>query len=244
MKPDDINKAFIWPKAESLKQQQYGSSLYKADPLLAQLEKLITQRKAWAPITGSTKRTEPANKLKDWFSKQHTQKRQVDLSLRTSLKVFLRLKDFPVVPEHPEKRIISTSKNIAYLIDNSSDFLSSLTSAFGAITKRKAESLLKTNLGVFVYISNSVESGGRAFSGDPFTGQAAAYSRIFAHDLFGNRVLNYVSYYPHQLYSQFYSRNGTIPENKGVRLLRSQATLIIACGGILISPADWRILNE
>lgn len=244
MKQEDINTAFLWPKAVDLTIQQYGSPLYKADSLLEQLEQLISQKKAWAPITGSTKRTEPSDKLADWLSRQHSQKRQVDQSLGMSFEVSLRLTDFPEIPQQPGKRIISTSKNIAYLIDESSDFLLSIKKAFGSATQRKAAEILSDSLGVFVYISNSIESGGRAFSGDPFTGQAAAYSRIFAHDLFGNRVLNYVAYYPHQLYTQFYTRTGDIPQNKGVRLLRSQATLIITCCGILIKPDEWRIMNE
>ena len=98
-------------------------------------------------------------------------------------------------------------------------------------------------LGVVLYVCNSVESGGRGFSGDPFTGQAAAYSRIFAYDLYGQRVLNFVTYYPHQLYSQLFTRNGELPQNKGVRMLRSQATLIVTCGGHLVDPQRWRIIS-
>jgi hypothetical protein len=236
-----VNRTFLWPKTKDLGIIQAGTSLYKQDKFIAELEKLISKQKAWAPVAGSTKRTEPISKLERWIRDQESRKRIVDSQLGFSFNISLNIQSFPTIQGKPSKRTITTSRNIAYLLDASDDFLYILGLAFGEKTRFDAESCLEKELGVFVYITNSIESGGRAFKGDPFTGQAAAYSRIFAHDLLGNRVLNFVAYYPHQLYSQFYEQNGKIPNNKGVKMLRSQATLIITSGGILIEPTNWRI---
>ena len=243
MTPEEINSAFLWPTAEELPQRQIGSPLYKHDPLLAQLENLVTGGIAWTPILGSTKRTESEVKLTEWLGDQMRQKSRFDAQMDVSFPVELTLDDFPLVADRQASRIVTTSRNIAYLIDRKDHFLAALARAFGDGQAARAEALLSGNLGVFVYVTNSVESGGRAFSGDPFTGQGAAYSRIFAHDLLGRRVLYFVAYYPHQLYSQLFTRTGAAPNNKGVKMLREQASLIVTTGGVLIEPQDWRLVR-
>ncbi len=243
MRPESLLEEFLWPKANTLPSGQQAKPLYKADPLLAGIEQLIATKKAWSPISGSTKRTEPNEKLERWFNAQHAHKQQVDRRLSVSLRAPLALSDFPMVPNRSGRRVISTSKRIVYLIDQAGDFLDVFGDAFGISLKEKATTALNQKLGIVLYVCNSVESGGRGFSGDPFTGQAAAYSRIFAYDLYGQRVLNFVTYYPHQLYSQLFTRNGELPQNKGVRMLRSQATLIVTCGGHLVDPQRWRIIS-
>ena len=242
MRPEQINTAFLWPKTSELGARQEGKPLFKEDPLLKGLEDLISHKKAWAPILGSTKRTEPSDKLTNWIDAQREKKKLFDRAANISFSADIDLHDFPQIPERTGNRVISTSRNIAYLVDYCSDFLDVLEKSFGIDCRRKAASVLSNELGVFVYVSNSVESGGRAFSGDPFTGQAAAYSRIFAHDMLGERVLSFVAYFPHQLYSQFFTQTGGIPKNKGVKMHTSQSTLIITCGGILIEPRGWKVI--
>jgi hypothetical protein len=239
MNQEEINAAFIWPNADQITQE--GSALYKHDPLLILFENLITQGKAWAPISGSTKRTEPNEKLIVWLSEQNSKKNSVLRGLGVKYQENIELNNFPFDEEKPAKRVITTSKNIAYIIDKADYFLECLRMAFGEKSYQSAKAIVSVNIGVFVYLTNSVESGGRAFSGDPFTGQAAAYSRIFAHDLLGKQVLNYVAYYPHQLFTQFFKRNGHMPENKGVKMLRSQADLIISYKGVIIEPKQWEV---
>jgi hypothetical protein len=243
---EHINKAFLWPKARDFKNGQTASHLYKHDALLVSLEQLVTDKRAWGPIKGTTKRTESEQKLRDWLQRQNLK----CLSLQQlpdfhhDYGVELSLSDFPENTRTANTRVVTTSPNIAYLLDDTGDFTQSLSQAFGAKSGQISARVLSEEIGTFVYVTNSVESGGRAFSGDPFTGQVAAYSRIFAHDLLGNRVLNFVAYYPHQLYSQFYTARGLIPNNKGVKMLRSQATLIVSCGGILLEPREWKIISE
>ena len=233
----------MWPQARALSTPQRGSSLYKADSFLGGVEELITDGRAWAPISGSTKRTETTAKLNLWIRQQLTKKEMIADRLGIRFDAALNIESFPQVPDRPDTRVISTSRNIAYLIDSSADFLNVVESSFGVERRRNAERLLSPALGVFVYVSNSIESGGRAFKGDPFTGQVAAYSRIFAFDLFGARVLNFVAYYPHQLYSQFISRSAATLQNKGVRMLRTQASLIVTSGGVLFNPAPWEVMS-
>lgn len=242
MKPDEINTAFLWPKATALPVQRYAQPLYKGDSFLASIENLISLRRAWAPIGGSTRRVESSDKLSVWIAAQLNHKHRVDARLGLSIPVTMRVEDFPQDATRVANRTISTARNIAYLIDSSSDFMAVYAGAFQMSANRVAN-ILDNSLGVFLYVCNSIESGGRAFSGDPFTGQAAAYSRIFAHDLFGQRVLNFVAYYPHQLYSQCFTQAGTIPRNKGVKMLSSQATLLITCGGVIIEPRQWSVVQ-
>lgn len=243
---EHINKSFLWTKARDLPNAQSGSQLYKHDALLICLEQLITDKRAWGPIEGTTKRTESEVKLRSWLHDQNTkcQSLQQLADFRHNYGVELDLSDFPENTRTANTRVVTTSPNIAYLLDDTNDFIQALNQAFGAKSGQVSATVLNEKIGTFVYVTNSVESGGRAFSGDPFTGQVAAYSRIFAHDLLGNRVLNFVAYYPHQLYSQFYTARGVIPNNKGVKMLRSQATLIVSCGGILLEPREWKIISE
>lgn len=243
---EHINQAFIWTKAHDLQNGQSGNQLYKHDALLIRLEQLITDKRAWGPIEGTTKRTEKEQKLRTWLDDQNLKCRSLQRleDFHRNYGVELSLSDFPENARTPNTRVVTTSSNIAYLLDDTRDLIQALSEAFGANSGQASARVLNEKIGTFVYVTNSVESGGRAFSGDPFTGQVAAYSRIFAHDLLGNRVLNFVPYYPHQLYSQFYTARGTIPNNKGVKMLRSQASLIVSCGGVLLEPSEWKIISE
>jgi hypothetical protein len=243
MDPKSINENFLWPNATDLPSAAYSESeLYKFDPLLSGVEDLVSQRKAWPPITGTTRRTEKTKKLEKWIGKQENHKNEVDASLGTSNLASLEIDDFPSDSDSPKKRTVTIARNIAYLIDECGPFLSCIENAFGAHAKASAESVLDTDIGVFLYVTNSVTSNGRAFKGDPFTGQGAAYSRIFTVDLLNNKVRNFVCYYPHQLYSQFYYKSGAIPRAKGVLMLRSQAELLMTAGGVMINPEPWKII--
>ncbi len=242
MRSESINEAFLWQRSTSLSQPQSARPLYKQDPFLFQLEELITKRKAWAPITGTTCRTEKAADLLKWINTQNATRQSFDRRLGPHIPATLQLTDFPQYGGNPDKRILSSSARIVYLVDDYTSFLTACDRSFGIELHDKAARLL-ADLPVFVYVSNSIESGGRAFKGDPFTGQLAAYSRIFAYDLLGQRVMNFVAYYPHQLYSQFFTANGRAPDSKGVKVLRSQATLIITCGGVPIYPYEWSVIE-
>ena len=90
---------------------------------------------------------------------------------------------------------------------------------------------------------DSLESGGRAFSGDPFTGQVAAYSKIFCYNLENNKERTFIIYYSHQLYSQFFTASGTIKQNKGTKVIEKNVDLLITNNGIVLDPKKWKVLN-
>jgi hypothetical protein len=92
-------------------------------------------------------------------------------------------------------------------------------------------------------VTNSVESGGRAFSGDPFTGQVTAYIKIFATDVYNRKTHNSVLYYPHQLYSQIFEADGRTRDNKGIKMLHQLADALVFAGGVIVNPKDWSVLS-
>lgn len=239
MKSEEILSAFRWPKAADVTDKR-ATPLHKHDELLLRVEQLIDDGKAWAPIDGSTKRCESDLKLIGWIDAQNAKKARFDAREGKQRTAELALEQFPA-PE-PGKRVITTARNIAYLIDSASVFLDAVGGAFGATARDAASSCLDPSIGVFLYVTNSIEAGGRAFSGDPFTGQAAAYAWIFARDFEGTPALNFVGYYPHQLYSQFFTAAGTKPSNKGVNMLSANARLLITCSGVMLEPTAWKLV--
>ncbi len=243
MKDESINESFLWPDTDDVPGDAFKESgLFKHDPLLYHVEGLISSGEAWPPISGTTKRTEKTEKIKSWINKQKSHKKSVDEELELKISSDLKLDDFPISGKDPEKRTVTTARNITYLIDTCQDFLACIENGFGSSARSSAESVLDTDIGVFLYVTNSLTDSGRAFKGDPFTGQAAAYSRIFPIDLLNNRVRNFVCYYPHQIYSQFFYKNGNTPRAKGVLMLRSQSNLLITSGGTMIDPKTWKIV--
>lgn len=240
MKSEEILSAFYWPKAIDVDDKQ-ATPLHKHDELLSRIERLIDQGKAWAPINGSTKRCESDEKLTKWIAAQNATKATFDAKTGTQRSASLALNQFPV--SEPGKRVITTARNIAYIVDSTDVFVEVVGEAFGAAAMEAARRCLDPNIGVFLYVTNSIEAGGRAFSGDPFTGQAAAYSWIFARDFEGTPTLNFVGYYPHQLYSQFFTAIGAKLNNKGVKMLSANARLLITCSGVMLEPSSWKLVS-
>jgi len=237
---EGIRSEFVWPLAKDLAKPQRGQQLYKDDPFLRCVESLVDNRRAWLPIVGKTKRTEPEPKLAAWLVKQRDKMQSVEKLNHWSKNVTINVKEFPLAPN--SKRIIATAKSILYLIDSTNDLVECIGAAFGQNAKTESAGILDVSIPAVVFISNSVESGGRAFSGDPFTGQVSAFSRIFCSDIMGEKERNFVPYYPHQLYTQFFNKNGKKVANKGANILQSLADLIITAKGVLIEPSEWRVL--
>lgn len=237
---ESIRSEFLWPLAKDLTILLQAEELYKSDPLLECIENLVGLRRAWTPTIGATKRTEPESKLREWLDEQTRNMRSVERLNHWSKNVSLRVQEFPLVSKG--KRIIGTARSILYLVDSTTDLLICIREAFGEGTKNKARAILDGALPVLVFISNSVESGGRAFGGDPFTGQVAAFSVIFCSDILGAKERNFVAYYPNQLYTQFFNANGRKVDNKGANVLQYQCDLIITAKGILMKPSEWRVL--
>ncbi|MDG6919649.1 MAG: hypothetical protein JRN62_09500 [Nitrososphaerota archaeon] len=236
----EINSQFAWPLASKLKLQASDRSLYKQDDLLEHVEDLVLNWKAWCPTEGATKRVEPEEKITNWIREQMAHQALVARVLRASREVALRTGEFPRADD--STRVITTARSIVYLIDTTSGLIDCLSAGFGKSVASRASSVLDSEIPACLFVSNSIESGGRAFSGDPFTGQIAAFSRIMCHDMESAKIRNFVAYYPHQLYSQFFQRNGKIRENKGIKIIESNVDLVITAGGVLLGPRDWGLI--
>lgn len=234
-----LREIFNWPTSHEVPAQR-ASELYKDDPLLRRVEGLVGDRKAWAPITGGTKRTEQNTKLARWLGEQNRKGERLRSLKGLAEFRHLDIDDFPAAND-PNKRIVSTSKNIIYLIDKCEDFKTIFQEAFPSQPSLGGK--LDSRIGVLLYVTNSVTSSGRAFSGDPFTGQITAYSKIFATDIDNVIERNIVAYYPHQLFSQLYSPSGAPNNSKGMRVLEKLATLLIMSGGIPIDPVNWEVIK-
>jgi hypothetical protein len=240
LQADEAVANFVWPLAKAARQKKDKKALHKPDPLLESMEDLIVKGCAWCPIGGATVRSEPDRKLETWIDNQMSHMDSLRLLLKPSYDISFKLTEFP--RSSKGKRVITCSRTIAYLVDSTKDFVECLSSSFGIKTGKQATNLLNPDLALFLYVSNSIESGGRAFSGDPFTGQVAAYSKIMCYDLLNAKNRNFVVYYPHQLYSQFFSENGKRPDNKGVKIIQANVDLVITAKGVLLEPEGWSLL--
>ncbi len=234
--PEEIVEAFRWPKAGQFVAE--GEELYGPDPFLERVEALAGRRRVWKPIEGGTKRAEPRAKVEAWTNEQVGKSRAIAMLKGAPLN--MSAEDFPV-DGRTGKLIVTTSKTILYLFDSREDFLISFMEAFPQ-NKNDLGSLLPKRPRVVLYVCNSVESGGRAFKGDPFSGQVAAYNHIFAIDLSARKEALFVAYYPHQLASQLFAADGSPPRAKGVNVIRENVDLVITANGVLLIPKEWKAL--
>tara|TARA_Y100001936_G_C16056265_1_gene661228 strand:+ start:410 stop:1870 length:1461 start_codon:yes stop_codon:yes gene_type:complete len=232
-----LNKDFKWKLAHQV------PSTYKpwtpSDLFIKNIDSLYQNQKAWTPFVGTTFRTESNKFVKEHLQKQNNHKIKLE-KIKNYGVSNLFLKDFKKYDS--KKKIISTTKSILTLVDSTNDFLDSISKTYGKQTKKKAQTILNTKLPTTLYVSSSLHSSGRAFNGDPFTGQITAYSRVFSISLNGEKERNMVAYYPHQLYSQFFDRKFQKPDTKGVKCIEKNIDLIIARNGILINPKTWSII--
>jgi len=232
-------ETFEWPLAREITHESHQKALYKPDSFLQSVENLVERRLAWCPIKGGTRRSEPSSQLEKWIEIQMAHLRIVHQRLHGP-DVRLRLSDFPV--DKKGKRTITTSRTVLYLVDSTSDLKECLKPS--SFTDRVADfsAILDVSLPALLFVTNSIESGGRAFSGDPFTGEVAAYSHVFCHDLANVKVRNFLVYYPHQLYSQFFTAQGQKPANKGVMVIQANVDLLVTSCGVLIDPKKWSVI--
>lgn len=91
---------------------------------------------------------------------------------------------------------------------------------------------------VFMYVSNSLKPG-RLF-GDPFTGQLSAYSTCFGK--FDTRDRAVIAYFPHQVHTQAFGRNGRVTRNKGTTLYTELTDYLIFNAGVAVSLKNEEVL--
>ncbi|MGY5144188.1 MAG: hypothetical protein ACW9XH_06870 [Candidatus Nitrosopumilus sp. bin_32a] len=226
---------FKWPLA--FKHETYDKKSF--DEFVKEIELLVEQKKAWHPMRGSTIRTEEITKIKSWSITQTKHKNDVEKKSKIIKETKIHVDDFP---DHNSKKAISTTKKILTLIDSTEDFLNSFEKVFGKKIRKQVEPLLNIHIPTVLYVSSSIHANGRAFKGDPFTGQLTAFSRIFSIGFNAEKERNMITYYPNQLYSQFFNKKYQKLDNKGVKSIESNVDLIITRDGLTIDPKTWSLL--
>lgn len=217
--PDDIRKS-IGPQ-----------SLIKQDALLSRVESEVG-RTCYTLSDNAGSRPQPSDALKVSIQQQRGFAKYSGLSPKASFT--LRLDDFPL--SESGNRHITTAKNVVYLIDSGTTLLSCINQAYPRLSAL-ATSIPKDKP-VLLYVSNSIKPG-RIF-GDPFTGQLAAYSNIFARDASSPRFV--VAYYPHQVHNQLFTAGNAFKKNKGITLLREIADYAIFHAGVAVNMKTGKVI--
>ncbi|MBW2972758.1 hypothetical protein KY346_00015 [Candidatus Woesearchaeota archaeon] len=238
MKKQDYIKEFTWPLAKDISSAEPG--IYKEDIFLREINKLVNEKKAACPISGGTRRTESYDKVDNWIKEQNKHLKIVSKTLKSKRTPNLDKSHFPKSNTGKGTLTITTSKNQLFLIDSARDFIKCFDSSF------RINDEIKNLVGkkpLLLFEIDSLESGGRAFSGDPFTGQIAAFSKVYCCNLENIQDKTFIIYYPHQIYSQFFNNNGKIKQNKGTKVISANVDLVITNNGIVLDPKTWRVLN-
>tara|TARA_Y100000310_G_C20629604_1_gene787893 strand:- start:109 stop:825 length:717 start_codon:yes stop_codon:yes gene_type:complete len=238
MDKKDYIKKFAWPMAKDIVSAPGG--MYKKDDFLEKINQLILNKKAACPISGGTRRTEPIKRVKNWVKEQNDHLKKVSSIVTSNRIPNLDKAHFPHSDTGTDTLTITTSKTQLFLIDKPQDFIDCFNQVFGINDEIKS---LIGNKPLLLFEIDSLESGGRAFSGDPFTGQIAAFSKVYCCNLENNQDKTFILYYPHQIYSQLFNRSGKIKQNKGTKVISANVNLVITNNGIVLDPKTWRVLN-
>jgi hypothetical protein len=233
------NAKFNWPSTEEckniIKKKLPTHNLFKFDPFLKELENLVSLGKAWSPVQGGTRRKEKEKDIENWIREQFDYNKKINECFNIQFSPSLKLDIFP--KSSKEERTITTSVKQVYLIDKIDDFLIAYEKAFKKKFPKKLITL-NSSLPICLFKIDTVTSNLRL---DPFTGQVVGYAITFCRDLNGDKARNFVIYYPHQLYSQFFSTNCKPKMNKLIESFNSFADLVITHKGIIINPKDWSV---
>ncbi len=231
-------KVLVWPLTKDVPRDvllhQVGKSLIKHDDLAELLENDITNNKCYilSNNAGSGKPT-TRDKIEGWIDEQ---RELFGHSGRlTPPAIFtMSIDDFP---ETENGNIhVTTSKNIVYLYDRWADLKHAIETAYPRL--RGKLNSIPDDKPAFMYVSNSLKPG-RLF-GDPFTGQLSAYSTCFGRFDVQDRAV--VAYFPHQVHTQAFGRNGRMTINKGTTLYKELTDYIIFNAGVAVSLRNGEVL--
>lgn len=225
------SQILVWPLTsgvpDDVLEHQQGKDLIKYDTLAALLERDITRDKCYilSNNAGSGKPTKK-EKIEGWIDEQ---KKLFSKSgkLNPPAKFTMNINDFS---ETDNGNIhVTTSKNIVYLYDRWGDLKQAIESAYPRLRGKLTD--IPDDKPVFLYVSNSLKPG-RLF-GDPFTGQLSAYSTCFGKFDTSSRAV--VAYFPHQVHTQAFGRNGHVIVNKGTTLYTELTDYLIFNAGVAVS---------
>lgn len=232
------SKIFVWPLVngvpKDILKKQHAKNLIKYDVLSFRLECDISKKKCYilSNHAGSGKPT-TKNKIQDWIA---AQRKLFSLgSVLNPTAVFtMKIGDFPITSNGNVH--VTTSKNIVYLYDRWSDLREAIEYAYPRLSGKLNN--IPDDKPVFMYVSNSLKPG-RLF-GDPFTGQLSAYSICFGKFDIRDRAV--VAYFPHQVYTQVFKKNGKIITNKGTQLYKELTDYLIFNAGVAVSLKNGKVI--
>ena len=206
-----------------------SSNLIKFDILCSELEQSLDKKKSYIISSNAGSRPQPKESMESWIATQKElfDKAAEDSNIKASFN--LDIKDFP--KSESGNYHVTTSKNILYLYDEYKDIRIAIEKSYPRLTNKIS---LDDSQPSIAYISNTIKPG-RIFS-DPFTGQICCYASIFGQFDLSKRFV--IAYYPHQSFGQFIDSKNKIVRNKGFKMIREIADLVIFGGGIAIKFND------
>lgn len=232
------SKILVWPLINGvpvnvLKKQQ-GKDLIKSDSLAKLLEEDITLNKCYILSSNSSSgKPTTKEKISGWIE---SQRKLFDVHgcLNPPAKFNMHIADFP---ETDCGNIhVTTSKNIVYLYDKWADLRDRIETAYSRLKGKLND--IPDDKPVFLFISNSLKPG-RLF-GDPYTGQLSAYATCFGK--FDSRDRAVVMYFPHQVHTQVFGRNGKIVNNKGTTLYKIFTDYLLFNAGVAVSLKNAELI--
>lgn len=232
------SEVLVWPLTNGVPDEvlnnQNGRDLIKFDALANLLENDVTLNKCYilSNNAGSGKPTS-AEKVSGWIKEQSILF-ELSGTLFPPVDFLMKIEDFPVTDKGNIH--LTTSKNIVYLFDKWIDLKQAIETAYPRLNGKLNN--IPDSKPVFLYISNSLKPG-RLF-GDPFTGQLSAYSTCFGKFDVNDRAV--VAYFPHQVYTQVFDKNGNISKNKGITLYTELTDYLIFNAGVAVSLKDGEVL--
>lgn len=231
-------QVLVWPLIDQIPPQiisrQKGKDLIKYDALAALLEADVSCHKCYilSNNAGSGKPTRQA-KIEGWIGEQRALFAK-SAPLTPPAVFTMTIQDFPKTWNGNIH--VTTSKNIVYLYDRWSDLRASIQRAYPRL--RGKLTAIPDEKPVFLYVSNSIKPG-RLF-GDPFTGQLSAYSTCFGK--FDPSARAVIAYFPHQVHTQAFGKNGKLTANKGITLYKELTDYLIFNAGVAVSLKNGEVL--
>lgn len=231
-------KILVWPLTKEIPnnilERQRGRDLIKHDNLAKLLENDITHNKCYilSNNAGSGKPT-TEEKISGWINVQKALFQRSE-NLSPPAKFTMNISDFPKTENGNIH--VTTSKNIVYLYDHWADLKKAIETAYPRLCGKLND--IPDDKPVFLYVSNSLKPG-RLF-GDPYTGQLSAYSTCFGKFDVKDRAV--VVYFPHQVHTQAFGRNGKITVNKGTTLYKELTDYLLFNAGVAVSLKNEEVI--
>jgi len=206
-----------------------SSELIKFDILCSALEGSLDRKKSYIISSNAGSKPQPKERMESWISSQRKSFNKAAKRNNINASFNIDIKNFP--KSKSGNYHVTTSKNILYMFDEYRDVREIIEGSYPRLINKIC---LDDERPSIVYISNSI-SPGRIF-GDPFTGQIACYASIFGKYDMNKRYV--IIYYPHQSFGQFIDSENKIIANKGFKMIREIADLVIFGGGVAIKFND------